>query len=401
MIGCAANGVLQPPSEAVAGLSATLRLDAAKLHAFLEVYGYWLGDGSLQFRAGCGTDAVVFCIVKSADIGWLLPTLELLTPHVRRWGLSDYMKRVAITDPAWVRLFHDLYREKYALGDITLKRPSTVTARKAKPSGHVKRSCIGVKSAKWLAPWAWEVDRDGARAILRGLRRADGCEKSDVNRIYTSSASFRDELIHLCMHAGYAPRFGKMYEAGAVRGQPPSASRPIVANHASWYVYYSDGGARAGSSSHPLVRGATDVTRVERTVRTWCVSVPRGFIVTRRARADPGTGEVVQASAPVVVHNCVISHGASSVLRERLFDQSDPFVATVCGRCGLLCQPAAEGAQVRNTNPMCKGCGTGEHVTAIHLPFAFKLLCQECYCLGIALRLRVDHRSSAEGAVQV
>jgi DNA-directed RNA polymerase beta subunit len=101
------------------------------------------------------------------------------------------------------------------------------------------------------------------------------------------------------------------------------------------------------------------------------------------------------------VHNCVISHGASSVLRERLFDQSDPFVATVCGRCGLLCQPAAEGAQVRNASAMCKGCGTGEHVSSVQIPFAFKLLNQELYTMGIAPRLRVDHRSSAQASVQV
>ena len=46
--------------------------------------------------------------------------------------------------------------------------------------------------------------------------------------------------------------------------------------------------------------------------------------------------------------DCLISHGSTEFLRDRLLDNSDPSIATLCGKCGLLAQPAAEGTHVRH-----------------------------------------------------
>lgn len=87
------------------------------------------------------------------------------------------------------------------------------------------------------------------------------------------------------------------------------------------------------------------------------------------------------------------SHGAANVLTERLFEQSDPFVATVCGKCGLLAQPVAEQTLIRQKKPFCRVCNTHSFVHDIRMPYAFKLLLQELMAMNIAARLEVktDH----------
>ena len=98
--------------------------------------------------------------------------------------------------------------------------------------------------------------------------------------------------------------------------------------------------------------------------------------------------------------DCILSHGCSAVLRERLFEQSDPFVATVCGKCGLLAQPASENMQIRNAKAYCQNCNTGDHCHSVQIPYAFKLLLQELYAMNIAPRLRLDNGSSARVFLQ-
>ena len=87
--------------------------------------------------------------------------------------------------------------------------------------------------------------------------------------------------------------------------------------------------------------------------------------------------------------DCIISHGAANVLSERLFEQSDPFVASVCGNCGLLAQAAANKTILRNKRAYCKNCASYNNVHEVRMPYAFKLLNQEMMAMGIAARLRL------------
>ena len=49
--------------------------------------------------------------------------------------------------------------------------------------------------------------------------------------------------------------------------------------------------------------------------------------------------------------DCILSHGLTAVLKERLMKVSDSFTATICGRCGLLVN--RRGA---DELPMCRTC---------------------------------------------
>tara|TARA_B110000046_G_C13024781_1_gene413281 strand:+ start:3346 stop:6933 length:3588 start_codon:yes stop_codon:yes gene_type:complete len=87
--------------------------------------------------------------------------------------------------------------------------------------------------------------------------------------------------------------------------------------------------------------------------------------------------------------DCIISHGAANVLSERLFEQSDPFMATVCSKCGMLAQPVADKTLLRQKRPFCRACNDHTSVQDVRMPYAFKLLLQELMAMNIAARLRL------------
>ena len=84
--------------------------------------------------------------------------------------------------------------------------------------------------------------------------------------------------------------------------------------------------------------------------------------------------------------DCIISHGAANVIAERLFEQSDPFIASVCEECGLLANPSAEQTLIRDKKPYCSNCKS-HNVHNVRMPYAFKLLLQELMAMNIAARL--------------
>ena len=84
----------------------------------------------------------------------------------------------------------------------------------------------------------------------------------------------------------------------------------------------------------------------------------------------------------------LISHGVASMLRERLFEQSDPFITCVCKKCGILCIPSVEDS-VKTSPAYCKHCKEGGDPTNIRIPYAFKLLLQEMMAMHVAPRLQI------------
>ena len=76
--------------------------------------------------------------------------------------------------------------------------------------------------------------------------------------------------------------------------------------------------------------------------------------------------------------DAMISHGVSRFLKERLFDNSDPFVISVCDKCGCI----------STTPTYCKGCDSHE-IKSANLPYASKLLFQELQAMGINTAIKV------------
>jgi hypothetical protein len=88
-----------------------------------------------------------------------------------------------------------------------------------------------------------------------------------------------------------------------------------------------------------------------------------------------------------VVHNCILSHGASGILKGKLMDLSDKYDVHVCGiaGCGLFAMYNEDTGAV-----YCKSCKTGSGVVLIQIPYACKLLFQELISLCIVPRIVID-----------
>jgi len=79
--------------------------------------------------------------------------------------------------------------------------------------------------------------------------------------------------------------------------------------------------------------------------------------------------------------DCLIAHGAASVLLEKLKNTSDLCQIWICHDCSMIC----------SSNPCmnCKGTNTKEH----HIPYSFKLLVQELSMANIRVGLKHDNTS--------
>ena len=85
-----------------------------------------------------------------------------------------------------------------------------------------------------------------------------------------------------------------------------------------------------------------------------------------------------------------VSHGASGVLLDRMFECSDKYEVLVCNSCGLFaeaCWPSAPDREAR-----CRGCrhGGADNLSRVEMPYSFKLFIQEMAALHIAARLRLE-----------
>jgi DNA-directed RNA polymerase II subunit RPB2 len=82
--------------------------------------------------------------------------------------------------------------------------------------------------------------------------------------------------------------------------------------------------------------------------------------------------------------DCMIAHGSSYFLKERLLDVSDKYCVYICNPCGLI----------TTSNPIkqlyeCKKCNNYGDFSKCYIPYACKLLFQELQCMSIYPRIKL------------
>jgi DNA-directed RNA polymerase beta subunit len=78
--------------------------------------------------------------------------------------------------------------------------------------------------------------------------------------------------------------------------------------------------------------------------------------------------------------DCLIGHGISEFLKEKMLDTSDNYRVFICKNCGMTA----------NANPnknlyKCSNCKTSADIVQVRVPYAFKLLGQELYTMNIKM----------------
>ncbi|KAK5134694.1 DNA-dependent RNA polymerase II [Meristemomyces frigidus] len=84
--------------------------------------------------------------------------------------------------------------------------------------------------------------------------------------------------------------------------------------------------------------------------------------------------------------DCMISHGASAFLKERLLDVSDAFRVHICEICGLM----TPIAKLKEGQIECRPCRNKTRIAQVIIPYAAKLLFQELAAMNVATRMFTD-----------
>jgi len=84
--------------------------------------------------------------------------------------------------------------------------------------------------------------------------------------------------------------------------------------------------------------------------------------------------------------DCLLSHGMTNFLNERLFDCSDKFFVYVCDKCGMI----ASGNREKNLFE-CRYCDNNNYISKVKLPYSCKLFFQELMSMGIITRLQTEN----------
>jgi len=86
--------------------------------------------------------------------------------------------------------------------------------------------------------------------------------------------------------------------------------------------------------------------------------------------------------------DCLIGHGASALLRDRLLEESDKYIAYICETCGTLAYH-----DIKQNKYICRIDAEKAVISPVAISYAFKLLVQELMALGIAPRLNLEERA--------
>ena len=91
--------------------------------------------------------------------------------------------------------------------------------------------------------------------------------------------------------------------------------------------------------------------------------------------------------------DCIASHMAANVLKDRYLEQSDDYITYVCAECGLIAEPPSVKRKrngLRASTAYCRPCDSSDNVYRVRMTYNYKLLVQEAAAMGVAMRFRLE-----------
>ncbi len=115
-----------------------------------------------------------------------------------------------------------------------------------------------------------------------------------------------------------------------------------------------------------------------------------GSVVQTTRQPPEGRSRLGGLRVGEMERDCVISHGASSIVQERLMFSSDPYKMYVCDQCGNSC---TGNADENKRIFQCDTCGNKDttRMSIVEIPYAAKLLYQEVTGLRVNMKIETEN----------
>ncbi|HTU59490.1 MAG TPA: hypothetical protein VMF89_13665, partial [Polyangiales bacterium] len=97
----------------------------------------------------------------------------------------------------------------------------------------------------------WLCSKKEVRLLVRGLWRADGSWAQQRKHLCTSSVPFRDDLMRMLLHAGYATHFICIQRAGE-----------RLAKHDHWRVVFEEADPASGVNAGNPFMARADICKI-------------------------------------------------------------------------------------------------------------------------------------------
>jgi len=149
---------------------------------------------------------------------------------------------------------------------------------------------------------------------------------------------------------------------------------PNPYNKSGWEIMYS--GFTGERIKAKIFMGPTYYQRLKHMVTDKIHARAHGHVTTLTRQPLEGRSRDGGLRFGEMERDCMIAHGTSKFLQERLFDCSDPYRIIVCDKCGMVASSPNE----------CLSCRT-DRVSTCKYPYASKLLTQELLAMGIKVSI--------------
>ena len=261
---------------------------------------------------------------------------------------------------------------------------------------YLKPLSVGAENKK-LPVWVYELSQTQTKYLINGMLLGDGSKNKNTNCefYYTTSVELANQFQQLCLHAGWCGTISVSVKAGnesIIDGRKVITKYDVLrisiitkklypsVNHGHTHTQNVQQEKYIENKKCPVfcLQVPSEVFYVRRNGKcVWTAnSRAHGHVTTLTRQPLEGMSRDGGLRFCEMERDCMIAHGVSRFLKERLFDKSDPYKINICDNCGNM----------STTPKLCKSCDS-DKISRCNLPYAAKLLLQELNAMGMKTSL--------------